>query len=81
MEMVCTKACFAKSCGNEDPDQAVISDAAGDVESKSGSEGEDGDNEEKLISLSYLITFINERKMKTASKNLSFFRFYSRLSC
>ena len=44
MEMVCTKACFAKSCGNEDPDQAVISDAAGDVESKSGSEGEDGDN-------------------------------------
>ena len=44
MEMACTKACFAKSCGNEDPDQAVISDAAGDVESKSGSEGEDGDN-------------------------------------
>ena len=44
MEMACTKACFAKSCDNEDPDQAVISDAAGDVESKSGSEGEDGDN-------------------------------------
>ena len=40
MGMACTEACFVKSCGNEDPDLAVIYDA----ESESGSEDEDGDN-------------------------------------
>ena len=45
MGMACTEARFAKSCGNEeDPNQANICDSAGDVESESGSEDEDGDN-------------------------------------
>ena len=45
MGIACTKACFAKSCGNkEDPDQVVIFDAAGDTESESGSEDKVGDN-------------------------------------
>ena len=43
--MTCTEACFTKSCGNEeDPDQVVIYDAAGDAKSQSSSEHEDGDN-------------------------------------
>ena len=43
--MTCTEACFTKSCGNEeDPDQVVIYDAAGDAKSQSNSEHEDGDN-------------------------------------
>ena len=43
--MTCAEACFAKRCGyKEDPDQAVIYAAAGDVESESGSEDEDSDN-------------------------------------
>ena len=45
MAMTCAEACFVKSCGyKEEPDQAVIYDAAGDVESESGSEDEDSDN-------------------------------------
>ena len=45
MAMTCAEACFAKSCGyKEEPDQAVIYDAAGNVESESGSEDEDSDN-------------------------------------
>ena len=45
MGKACTEACFAKSCGNEDPDQVVIYDAViYDAESESGSEDEDGDN-------------------------------------
>ena len=42
MGMACTEACFAKSCGNdEDPEQAVVYDAVGDVESESGEEDND----------------------------------------
>ena len=45
MGIACTKACFAKSCGNEkDSNQTVIYDAAGDAKSESGSKDEEGDN-------------------------------------